>query len=93
MAPAEIYRLYLLPPGARPKRNQPLPYERVEAFRHLDCHWYAGCLQFVARIPWPGFSCRSCPFFNARPEPSGFLSGKLQQAPRAGKAATSSKRS
>lgn len=63
MPSAEIYRIYLLHPGARPRRHEKLTWSDVAAHRHLDCDWYAGCLHFVARSPWGGFSCENCQFF------------------------------
>ncbi|HUU02479.1 MAG TPA: hypothetical protein VM425_13640 [Myxococcota bacterium] len=67
MPSAEIYRIYLLHPGSRPRRHAPLTWSNVGAHRHLECSWYTDCLHFVARSPWSGFSCENCPYFEKRP--------------------------
>jgi len=67
MPRAEIYYLHLLPSGALPRRSQPLDFEQVEQHRHLDCPAYSRCLHFVARSPWPGFSCHGCARFSPPP--------------------------
>ena len=58
---AEIFHIYLLRPGARPRRHDRLIFSDVEQHRDLACILYSHCLQFVARSPWPGFSCDRCP--------------------------------
>ncbi len=58
---AEVYRIYLLRPGARPRRHDLLLHSEVERHRNLTCRCYADCLHFVARSPWPSFSCDGCP--------------------------------
>jgi hypothetical protein len=60
---AEVYRLYLLRPGARPRRHPPLTFGEVEDHRCVDCPAYADCLHFASRIPWEGFTCTACPAF------------------------------
>ena len=66
MPEAEIYRIYLLRQGARPRRYEPLTFQQVQSHRHIDCPCYADCLQFVAQSPWRGFSCDRCPCFTGR---------------------------
>ena len=61
MSPAEIFYLYLLRPGSRPRRHEGLLYSEVERHRNLACRCYADCLHFVARSPWQSFSCDRCP--------------------------------
>ncbi|MBN2495113.1 MAG: hypothetical protein JXR96_11015 [Deltaproteobacteria bacterium] len=68
MQTAEIYRLYLLRPGARPRRYDSLTYHQVGCHRALGCSLYSHCLDFVARSPWRGFSCDRCPFFCHDPD-------------------------
>jgi hypothetical protein len=63
---AEIYRIYLLRPGARPRRHRPLSIDEVNAHRCIECANYNDCLLFVARSPWEGFSCDRCPAFVTR---------------------------
>lgn len=63
MPSAEIYYLNLLPAGALPRRCQLLQFDQVVKHRHLDCPAYGRCLRFVARSPWPGFSCHGCSRF------------------------------
>jgi hypothetical protein len=64
MSDTEIYRIYLLRPGAKPRRHHPVSFEEVLSLRHLECSCYNDCLNFVARIPWNGFSCERCPSFS-----------------------------
>jgi hypothetical protein len=64
---AEIYRIYLLRPGARPRKHDPLTFREVGIHRQMNCHCYSDCLQFAARIPWQGFSCDRCPLAEIRP--------------------------
>lgn len=66
MPQAEIYRIYLLRPGARPRKNEQLSFQEVADLRFLDCTCYSDCLHFVARSPWKGFSCDRCPWFAGR---------------------------
>jgi len=66
MPQAEIYRIYLLRQGARPRRHEPLTFQQVQSHRYIDCPCYADCLQFVARSPWRGFSCDRCSCFTGR---------------------------
>ena len=63
MPDAEIYWIYLLRPGARPRRHEPLTYGQVRVHRHIECTCYSDCLQFVARSPWKSFSCDRCPWY------------------------------
>ncbi len=66
MPQAEIYRIYLLRQGARPRKYEPLTFNQVRFHRYIDCPCYAECLQFVAQSPWKGFSCDRCPCFSLR---------------------------
>lgn len=61
MPSAEIYRIYLLRPGARPRKHEQLTFHDVLQHRNLGCRCYTECLHFVARSPWKGFSCDRCP--------------------------------
>lgn len=66
MSQVEVYRIYLLRPGARPRRHEPLHYGEVMSHRHLECACYADCLLFVARSPWKSFSCDRCPLYTGQ---------------------------
>ena len=61
MSKAEIYYIYLLKPGAKPRKSPPLLFQEVNKHRWLDCLCYSECLHFVSRSPWKGFSCDRCP--------------------------------
>ncbi len=65
MSGPNVIPLYLLPRGAQPRPHEPLRYDEVKVFRFIECHGYAGCLNFAAHAEWSGFHCQRCPFFEA----------------------------